>query len=202
MRSKFFRYIFLGILIQAANVMAGSLICMEAESAIKLEPLVILGGDGIAVAVEGWHAVDGASGGKYIEIPQAPIKSPEEEKDSEDSSKKIQGKAVYEFEVASAGVYYLWCRVWWLDSCGNSLSINLDAAKPFAFGQDRTFKTWHWVKAIDGLKQLNLSGGTHTLTIHAREDGVRVDQILLTKNKNYVPVGIEDVTVKPTEKTE
>lgn len=104
------------------------------------------------------------------------------------------GVASYTFMVAEAGEYYLWCRTWWLDECGNSFFISLDDAKPFVFGEDSTLKSWHWVRAPLRLKQLTLEKGSHTLTFKNREDGPCLDQILLTSDKNYVPVDVENVT--------
>ncbi len=105
------------------------------------------------------------------------------------------GLATYSFTIEHAGDYVLWCRVWWLDECGNSFSIHIGEAKPFIFGEDSTFKTWHWVRAPLRLKQLTLTPGVHTLTVRNREDGVALHQILLTRDKTYVPVDIEPVTV-------
>jgi len=106
-------------------------------------------------------------------------------------------EAVLRFAVEREGTYRLWCRVWWLDECGNSLTLVIDKSEPFVFGQDTTYKVWHWVRAPKRLGQLTLSEGEHTLTIRNREDGVLIDQILVTRNPRYVPVGIETVTESP-----
>ena len=129
---------------------------------------------------EASKAIPGAAGGVYLEIPQGAGKPPD-----------VQGEAAFEFVVDKPGTYYLWARVWWLDGCGNSLGMSLNGEKEFTFGQDATYKQWHWVKAPARLSQLNLQAGKQTLKVANREDGVAIDQILITRNKRYVPVGIE-----------
>jgi len=154
-------------------------LCFEAEATTDLGPPME------KISVKGRDASD-VSGAAYLAIKQGAGDPP-----------GANGSAAIKFDVKDAGRYYLWCRVWWLDACGNSLGIHINDAAPFSFGQDRTFKSWHWVQAPKRLDQLKLSKGIKTLTISHREDGVRIDQILLTTNKRYVPVGIEEVTYKP-----
>ena len=68
----------------------------------------------------------------------------------------------------------------------------------FLFGEDATYKTWHWVKypVSRTVKPLNLTEGKHTLTFFNREDGVRLDQILLSADKRFVPMDIEKTGVR------
>ena len=151
-------------------------VCFEAEAAADLEePLVKTVSD-----------ADQVSGGAFLEIKQGAGDPP-----------NANGAGKITFEVPESKRYYLWCRVWWLDACGNSIGINIDDAKAFTFGQDRTFKSWHWVQAPTKLPQFELEAGEHTLHLSHREDGVRIDQILLTANKRYIPVGTEKITYVP-----
>ncbi|MDT8391468.1 MAG: hypothetical protein RRC34_13270 [Lentisphaeria bacterium] len=124
--------------------------------------------------------VAGAADETYLEIPQGAGKPPE-----------AAGDASFSFTVDKKGTYYLWARVWWTDGCGNSIGVSIDDGKAFILGQDATYKQWHWVKVKGRLSQLNLDAGDHVLTLSNREDGVAIDQILLTRNTRYVPVGIE-----------
>jgi len=127
--------------------------------------------------------VAGASGGKYLEIPEGVGKPP-----------AVNGDAILSVDIPDDGTYFLWCWVWWPDGCGNSFGVSLDDAPAFTFGEDATYKSWHWVKSPPKLKQLDLTKGTHSLRISNREDGAVVDQILFVKEKRYVPVDIEAVT--------
>ncbi|MBN2302039.1 MAG: hypothetical protein JXN60_05925 [Lentisphaerae bacterium] len=168
-------------------VRAGDYVCMEAESALNIEyPMRVACEDGDAVS-DKWPIVTGASGSCYLEIPQGSGNPPEIEK----------GYATIKFIVLKDATYHLWCRIWWADECGNSLTMTIDDGAPFTFGQNSTFKCWHWVKMKRRLSQLDLSKGAHVLKIINREDGVRIDQILFTDNHKHVPVGKETVTVLP-----
>jgi len=169
----------------AMSAQAGKPVCFEAETATKLTPPLRLVEPGKPAAGEKMPLIKGASNERYLEIPEGVGKPP-----------ATGGDAEFAFDIPDAGTYYLWCRVWWLDGCGNSLGMNIDNAPAFTFGQDATYKTWHWVKAPLKLKQLDLNAGRHHLKISNREDGVALDQILFTQERRYVPVGIETVTVQ------
>lgn len=146
-------------------------LCFEAESSTALEAPVQLKSEKKENVV---------SGGKYLEVPQGA-----------GDGKKIGGKAKYSIELKQGGTYYFWIRAWWIDSCGNSFGVIFDDKPPFTCGQDGTYKKWHWVKSKLRLK---LKAGKHDLVLTNREDGARVDQILLTNDKSFVPVDIEEVT--------
>ncbi|MDD4101826.1 MAG: hypothetical protein PHU80_04250 [Kiritimatiellae bacterium] len=147
-------------------------ICLEAETAEVIEAPMVLVTNGI----------EGASGA-YLEIPEGVGNPP----------KVTNGKAVLSFEVPSDGVFTLWCRVWWEGECSNSFTGQLDDDPVFLFGEDATYKVWHWVKypVARTTAPLRLSKGSHTLTFRNREDGVRLDQILLSADRRFVPVDIE-----------
>lgn len=154
-------------------------ICLEAESAVSVSNSVRVVTSAADAAGRG--LLKEASGGGYIEIPDGVGKPP-----------KVGGEAVYSFEVAETGEYVFWGRAWWQDSCGNSLTLVLDDGKPFIFGEDGTYRKWHWVKGM----RTTLAAGQHRLRIQNREDGVKLDEILLSRNIDYVPVGIEEPTQK------
>ncbi len=153
-------------------------ICFEAESAKEIEAPMVLVTNGIA----------GASG-HYLEIPEGAGNPP----------KVKRGKAVYEVDIPADGAYTLWCRVYWEDECSNSFNVTVDDGKPFLLGDNATYETWHWVKypVARTMQPLKLTKGKHKLILHNREDGVRVDQILLSSDKRFVPVDIEEIGTKP-----
>ena len=107
------------------------------------------------------------------------------------------------FDVAEAGEYALWMRTKWCCECGDTFHIALDAAEPSAdgprlsadFGGDATNKgRWKW-RALrlpaGGLRRIKLEPGRYRLTITPREDGWRVDQVLLTTDADDTPQGVE-----------
>jgi hypothetical protein len=163
---------------------ADETICLDAASARSIEaPMEIVAASNAPLDIRD-TIMKGASGGRYLEIAQGKGNPP----------KREAGQAVFTVTVPADGDYTLWCRAFWSDECGNSFLINLDQAKPFIIGEDSTFKTWHWVKAPVRLKQLTLTKGVHALTVRNREDGVCLNQLLLTSDKQYVPVDVERVT--------
>lgn len=129
----------------------------------------------------GVKPLDGASKAAYIEIPAGAGNPPAVN----------AGKAVYQLNLPKDGTYVLWARVYWQDECSNSLGIQLDGGPVFSFGQDGTHKAWHWVKSPPRIRALDLKAGAHTLSLLNREDGVCVDQIILSDERRFVPVGIE-----------
>ncbi len=153
----------------------------EAEAAHAVEaPMVVVDA---ANPPAGVVAVEGASGGAYLAIPQGAGNPPE----------VITGSAVFHIEVPAAGLYTLWLRAYWDDSCGNSINVRINDTAPFTM-QDSTYQTWHWVRSPPRMRQLLLAEGPATLALINREDGVRVDQILLTTSRNMVPTAVEPPT--------
>lgn len=163
-------------------VRAAERVCLEAEHAESIEPPMEI------VHVDADADADQAvSGNAYLQIARGKGNPPE----------MPHGAAEIAFSVREAGEYRLWCRVWWTDGCGNSFTVRINDGKPFSFGLNSVFRRWHWVSAPPRLPQLKLEPGTHRLRIENREDGVRIDQILLTNDRRFVPVGIERITRVP-----
>ena len=157
-------------------------ICVEAESATSLTPPMRIASATNSPPAEATVLAQ-ASGQAALDVPQGVGKPPE-----------VGGDATLTFTLPSDGEYILWGRAWWDDECGNSLTLSIDDGRDFSFGQDPTYKTWHWIRSTPRLKQLKLTAGKHTLKIKNREDGIKLDQVLFTKSKRYVPIG----TVQPT----
>lgn len=175
-RDCFFHGALLGTLILAGlSAPAAESVCIEAETAATLAaPVAVADAGSTTNAPE----LKGASAGKCLVIPEGAGKPPE-----------VQGTATFRLVVRASGEFYLWQRVWWSDSCGNSVTVVVDDGKPYAFGQDGTYKSWHWVRGM----KLRLDAGSHELRLENREDGIAIDQLLLTSDLKYVPVGIEEV---------
>ena len=152
----------------------GIKICFEAETSEQCEaPMVVI-----------TNGIEGASG-TYLEIPEGAGNPPD----------LNAGKAVFSVEIPEDDTFTLWCRVWWEGECSNSFNVTVDDQPAFLFGEDATYKKWHWVKypVARTTPPLKLAKGKHTLTFHNREDGVRLDQVLLSADKRFVPVEIESV---------
>ena len=167
----------------AATAAGASTICFEAEDVTEVAAPMRVGNKDTVPAGDR-EILQKASGQAYLEVPEKAGKPPEVN----------TGKASIRFNVPKSDTYILWIRAWWNDECGNSVTLAIDDARPFSFGQDATYKRWHWVRSPPRIKQLDLDKGAHTLHIINREDGIRLDQILFINTKRYIPVGTEDVT--------
>jgi hypothetical protein len=136
----------------------------EAESAIEVERPVVVSED------------PDASGGKCLEIVQG----------TGSGVYGSGGKATYEVSLPEKGKYILWARVYWLDGCGNSFLIKI-GGNTFQFGEDSNFNVWHWVFMIAPEFE---TSGKHEIQVINREDGIKIDRFLLTKDATYAPTGI------------
>ena len=165
---------------------ANGRVTVEAESAETIEvPVVVVRETDVP---DGSKYVPGAANAAYLEIPQGKGNPPD----------NPHGRAVLVVHVPADGDYTLWCRVWWEDECGNSFSIKINDTAPFLFGENATYKTWHWMRypVARTAKPITLKAGTNTLTVLNREDGVRLDQIVLSADRRFVPVDQETVGEK------
>ncbi|MBC7287424.1 MAG: hypothetical protein H5T86_05135 [Armatimonadetes bacterium] len=147
-------------------------IVVEAEHFFAIQPSMSVG------------ASQDASGGKYVYIP---LKRPHGENESGPYDK---GNALYKVNIPKAGVYRLWARTNWHDSCGNSFFVVVDEKDTSWIGEDGTYQKWHWVRG----KTYQLSSGVHTFRFQNREDGAKLDQFLLTTDLRYVPTRAENET--------
>lgn len=117
------------------------------------------------------------SGGKFIEILQ-----------QAGNHGNVDGEAAYIFKVARGGNYTLWLRVWWLDSCANSFFVVMDNGERIKYADEEIYKEWHWVSM--GNLSYRLLPGEHRLRILNREDGAKLDEILLIRDPLCLPGGI------------
>jgi hypothetical protein len=141
-------------------------IWMEAESA----------SDGADFSPFEVHSDANASGGEYITTP--------DEGQNNYGGAPSDGRASYTFSTPSSGEYALWARVKG-QSNGNSFYLSLDD------GPTTTFHTstggWTWEPLP--LSTVDLSAGTHTLTVTHREDGTALDRLLVTADIDFEPGG-------------
>ena len=167
----------MAIVSMAASAGFAATVLVEAESAVETEAPMALATNAVAAGDIG-HTASGA----WLAIPEKAGNPPKLEK----------GFAKYEVEIPSDGGWYLWARVLWEGECSNSFTIQIDDGAPFLFGEDMTFNAWHWVRypVSRMAKPVQLAKGRHTIVFRNREDGVALDQFLLSSEKRYVPVGI------------
>jgi hypothetical protein len=93
----------------------------------------------------------------------------------------VEHSAAFSFEVPEAGTYYPWARVWWQDSCGNSVILVIEpdggTASQYVV-QEGANQWWQWLPvAAEGVE---LPKGLCRLTVKNREDGARLSRVLFT----------------------
>ena len=92
-------------------------------------------------------------------------------------------KALFELEVEEPGLYYPWARVWWTDSCGDSIVVSIqceDEQEPTRWEiTDGTHAWWHWLR-LAGSGGVELKRGTYAVIVENREDGARLSRILFS----------------------
>jgi hypothetical protein len=117
----------------------------------------------------------GASNGQYIWSPST--------QDTNCASGATTGWATYTVNVP-AGTYKLWGRSLGPDGSSDSFCVQID---------NNTIQTWHlntstvwnWKPMLSGT--FSLAAGTHTIKVRYREDGAKLDQLLLTSDTSFTP---------------
>ena len=109
----------------------------------------------------------------------------------------------YPIDFTTPGTYTLWLRGYPTNAAGDSLYAELDGhtltVTGFAPG------TWGWANQVqaEGVAEINISqSGLYTLSLSMREDGIRLDRLLLTTDTTYLPTGFGPVeSVRQTSQT-
>lgn len=105
---------------------------------------------------------------------------------SEDRGKRLlgeKGSVEYSVEIPCQNQYRLWARVYYIDIDGNSWYCHIDDHEQTMLGNElQPIEEWHWIKG----NTWNLEEGLHTLLLKTREDGARLDQLLITSLPDYV----------------
>lgn len=125
---------------------------------------------------------ENASGGKYIFSPNGT------------GNQYAPGSvmATYSVTIAQAGEYILWGRVIANNGKDDSFIVQVDSAFnnvwSIAIGA-----SWHWDEVNNSYNgdsvKFFLNRGKYTIKIKLREDGARLDKLLLTNNIDFFPNG-------------
>ena len=122
-----------------------------------------------------------ASLGAYIEVPAG--------------SGNNVGSATLSVSVPSSGTYFLWLRVRAASTADDSYTISLNGKSLTWNAGTASSWTWKRVNVVSGFllqpAAFYLSKGKTTLTIGAREDGVKVNRVLVTTDAFTNPSTIE-----------
>ncbi len=121
-----------------------------------------------------------ASNGKFIYVP---------------NDLGYNGRVTFKVNIKKSGNYVLWGRVIGPGPYDDSFFVQMDgkSLNLWDMGGDTS---WNWQAVSNRGGQdpvvFKLSKGTHTITIRQREDGAKIDKMLLTSDIHYTPTGKGD----------
>ena len=102
----------------------------------------------------------------------------------------------FDINFVQTGIHYVWVRGWCVSSDGDDNSVNVGLNRCLVSTADKlefpNTSAWEWSKStMDGEDaEINITAkGVKTMNIWMREDGVRLDKIVLTTNAEYTPSG-------------
>jgi hypothetical protein len=105
------------------------------------------------------------------------------------------GHASLHFDLPVGGRFHIWGRVIAPSSGDDSFWVRLDGGPWLNWNDIAQGNSWHWDQvrndAAVGPPTFDLSAGPHTLTIAYREDGARLDRLLITDDLGFTPAGSE-----------
>ena len=99
---------------------------------------------------------------------------------------------VFEVNFATTGTFYVWHRMWGVDSRGNKAFAGVDGVSESSPIKVNTFGQWLWAntKNDNGISSITVSTpGVHTVHLWMGDDGVFVDKVVLTTDAGFVPTG-------------
>ena len=159
---------------------ANGLLVVEAEHFTTNNP-----GTGSAAARSWQLYSDGnASGGQAMRTTGTGVSTGE----------NINGPRLdYDVEFNTTGTYYIWVRMIGPNGSDNSVHVGLDNV-PATLGYQGlslTSSSWRWANRVGTrLVTVNITTpGRRTLNVWMREDGTRIDKIVMTRSSSYVPGG-------------
>jgi polygalacturonase len=110
------------------------------------------------------------------------------------SSPPANGSTVIPFTVGAAGTYRLWGRVIAPSNEDDSFWVRVDNGPWTDWNDIPTASSWHWASVTDDTAGdapvlPALVAGAHTIIVAYREDGARLDRILVTNDLDLTPTG-------------
>ena len=113
------------------------------------------------------------------------------------------GNVTLNFNLPVAGEYYIWARGMGEDWPKNSFFVRIDEGEEFHFeitpADDGTW-SWKWQQAPPPEEYedpIYLSAGSHTIRFRSREQGSRLDAVLITDRADYIPTEFHRCNTTP-----
>jgi polygalacturonase len=144
----------------------------EAESGTVTSPMQV-------------QADSAASAGHYVTVAAG---------NNSKTSAPSNGSTVIPFTVGSAGTYKLWGRVIAPTDEDDSFWVRLDNGAWTDWNDIAAGTAWHWGNVTDDTNSdapvlAGLTAGAHTISFAYREDGAKLDRVLITNDLTLVPTG-------------
>jgi len=100
----------------------------------------------------------------------------------------------YSIALPEPGTYYVWLRAFVTNGSNDSVHVGLDGQAVATADRmtGATYNTWAWFNTTMDGAPATLTvpvDGPHTVNVWMREDGFRLDRLLLTADPGYVPTG-------------
>jgi hypothetical protein len=127
-----------------------------------------------------------ASGGRYIAVASGT---------NSKAAPPPDGSSVIPFSLPAGGTYKLWGRVIAPTKEDDSFWVRLDGGPWVDWNDIAAGSAWHWATVTDDANGdapvlVDLAAGTHTISVAYREDGTRLDSVLITNDQSLVPSGM------------
>jgi hypothetical protein len=123
-----------------------------------------------------------ASGGEYLSVSR-PISSK--------TQVPSEGRSTVHFQLATPATFKLWGRIIAPDAAHDSFWIRMDQGPWIKWNDILAGATWHWDAVNDDdtnrTAYFDLAAGGHDLTVAYRENGARLDRLLLTNDLAFTP---------------
>jgi hypothetical protein len=103
------------------------------------------------------------------------------------------GHDTLSFVVPTAGTYKVWARVIAASTSDDSFWWRVDGGTWTSWTNVAVGAAWHWDPIRDAsgtVVPYSLAAGSHTFTFAYREDGARLDRVLITDDMSFVPSGM------------
>ena len=126
---------------------------------------------------------DAASSGAYVEVAAG--------YNSQTAMTGSDGIAAYAFALEAPGTFRIWARVIAPTTSDDSFWVKMDGGTPIKWNGIAPGASWHWtlVKAegAAGPAQFALAAGEHKLRVGYREDGTRLDTLVVSDDPTWNP---------------
>ena len=162
---------------EPAAAVAGAVAPAGAAEQIWIEPE-----QGAITAPLEIHRDPGASGGSYVTAATG---------SNARKDVPVSGRTTLRFQVRHAGAFKLWGRLIAPTRADDSFWLQVDDGPWIQWNDIPAGAGWHWAELFDDraskVPTFDLAAGSHTLTVAYREDGAKLDRLLVTSDPTFSP---------------